>query len=486
MGVPARHLKASAPVAPRRTHPVEAAFSMTERAVVRWLVPLAVLHGLLFLVLLPPWQHYDETAHFLYAAEIAAGELAAPGPASVTISREIADSMYRFQFFEAAVKPDFFGPQAPSVGISQRVHPPLYYAIVAIPLRFLPYVAIEQQLYAARAVSLVFYVLTIITAWRIALVLFPMSSLLQVVIPILVLLSPAFVDIMTAVNNDVLLNFSVTAALLGAVLLVRDGLRPLPLVLTLLAAIVAIFAKRVALAALLPIALALIWSVWRAPQRWWLLPLASLGLGCLLIVVTIRPVVTDGPSGLHTIFAVRPWFAALADGYMRLNLDATVRSFTDPDLIGTRYSFLIQVSFSGFWGHFAWGQIALDPFWIWIMAGLSVGASVGLLICFADSRPILALWQRRCLVLFVVAVVSAWLSLFIRLHPLPPLGIPVYIPRGRYMFWALVPSISLLVVGLLWLVPQRAAHRTLQILVALFVALNAVAWLWTIPNFYYR
>ena len=36
-----------------------------------WLIPLALCHGLLYMLILPPWQHYDEPPHFEYAWLIA-------------------------------------------------------------------------------------------------------------------------------------------------------------------------------------------------------------------------------------------------------------------------------------------------------------------------------------------------------------------------------------------------------------------------------
>jgi len=455
-------------------------------AVLRWLLPLALLHGLIFMLFVPPWQHYDETAHFLYAAEIAAGEREVPGPASAAISREIADSMYRFRFFTPEVRPDLFSPQAPLVGISQRVHPPLYYALLALPLRAVSALGIEQQLYLGRAVSLCFYVLTVVTAWRIALALMPEEPLLQLALPLLVLLAPAFTDIMTAVNNDVLLNFSVTVALLGAVLLVRDGPRPVPLALTLLGILVAILVKRVAVVACIPLSLALVWSVWREQVRWWALMLIAAAGFALFSLVLLEPTVVEGPSGPHTIFAARPWFAALAETYLRVNVDALLRSFTDSDLIGRRYESLLIVGFGGFWGHFGWGKPALHPAWIWLMAGLSAIATIGLLAGPLGVRADLPLWQRRCRWLFLVAVIVAWFSLFVRLHPLPPLETPVYIPRGRYMFWAIVPNVSLLALGLVSAVPPRWRQAVPYALIGLFVCLSTVAWLGTIVNYYYR
>lgn len=457
-----------------------------ERAALRWLIPLALLHGLLYLAIFPPWQHYDETTHFLYAAEIAAGEIEAPGPASAALRREIADSMYRFRFYPPDLQPDVASSQPPEVGFSQRVHPPLYYALVALPLRPLGALSIEQQLYAARAVSVALYVLTILAAWRIAVAILPDEPVIQWAIPLLVVLSPAFADIMAAVNNDVLLNFSLTVALLGAVLLVRDGLRPLPLALAGLGLLVAVLTKRTALVATVPLALAMLWALRRKPMRWWAPPLivgvSALGLG----IAILEPAVTTGPSGEHTVLGVRPWFADLSQRYLRVHLDSVVRSLTDTTLIGDRYRSLVVVAFSGYYGHFAWGDLAVHPAWTWALAALSLVAAGGLIAGGIRNRVALPLWQKRALWVFVVAVAVAWVSIFVRLHPLPPLDQPVYIPRGRYMFWTMVPTLWLLALGLAWAAPARWRPYAPYAIVVFFVCLDLSALLWTIVGRYYR
>jgi hypothetical protein len=475
--------------APRRVFSAFAlqrlALSSDERVTLRWLLSLALLHGLIYLMIVPPWQHYDEPNHFLYAAEIAAGELGAAGHSSVTISREIADSMYRFRFFPPDVRPVLAGPGSVPLGESQRVHPPLYYTLVAIPIGALRFLAVEQQLYAARAVSLLLYLLTVVAAWRIAVAVLPDEPLMQALLPALVTLAPAFTDLMTAVNSDVLANMSVTICLLGAVLLVRDGLRPVPLALALLGLGVALMTKRTAVGMSLPLALALIWSLRRRPIPWWVGALVLVGSGLLIGLAGLRVELLPGPSGLHPVLTPRAWLEELDRSYLRLNLDAWIESVTDVDRIGGRYQILVGVAFTSFWGRFSWGSLAVAPAWDASLALLVLAATVGLAVGAFRIAPGLPLWQRRCLLLFVTAVLVAWLSVFVRLHPLPAVTQPIYVPRGRYMFWAIVPHIWLLALGLLWLVPLRWRNIGAVTLFCFFVALDLSVWAWTMINFYY-
>ena len=61
-----------------------------ERRVVLAICLLALLRGLLYVVLIPPWEHYDEPTHFEYAALIAAtGHLPEPGAADTELRGEV-------------------------------------------------------------------------------------------------------------------------------------------------------------------------------------------------------------------------------------------------------------------------------------------------------------------------------------------------------------------------------------------------------------
>jgi hypothetical protein len=450
-------------------------FAPVEWAVWRWLLPLALAHGLLYLFVVPPWQHYDEPNHFEYAAQIAIGEGAAPGAASVQLSREIADSMYRHRFWPPGVRPDLLGPGPVTVGVSQRVHPPLYYQVIALPIGAVRYLAVETQLYLARAVSVLLYTLTVLAAWRIAIVVAPDEPATQLALPLLVVFAPAFADLMAAVNNDVLLNMAATSALLGAVLLIRDGPRPTALALSGLGLLVAVLTKRTGLVLVPLIGLALVWSLHRHPVRRRLV--AGIGLAMLAIagIIAFRPVTVDGPSGPHTVLAARSWLVALDAAYVRLDIDNWIRSVSDPDLIGQRYQYMIVVAFTSFWARFAWGNVSAGPVWDWVFVILTLAVLLGLARGFLTVRRATPLWQRRCVWLCFGAVTLGWLALFARLHPLPPMEFQVYIPRGRYMFWAVVPTLWLLLLGLRFLLPAGWRVPATLLLVVSFVMFDLVA-----------
>jgi len=354
------------------------------------------------------------------------------------------------------------------------VHPPLYYAVVGAILRPARFLSVEAQLYLARSLSLVLYALTVVAAWRITTVVLPNQPLAQLAIPLMVLLNPAFTDLMTALNNDVLLNFALTVALLGAVLLVRDGLSPARLLLMLLALGVAVAVKRTALAAVLPLALAVVWGAHRNKLSF---QVRLMGVALCLVVAyaSLELVLAGGLSESHWVLMPRPWLETVDRQYLRLDLGSWFRSVSDLTLAGQRYQLLASVGFVSFWARLSWGNVALPPAWDWLFAGLVFASLLGLVVGARRASATFPLWQRRCLWLFALTVTVACLALVARLHPLPPVDQPIYVPRGRYVFWAIVPVTCLLCLGLQWLSPLRWRSLGLWALVAFFAVTDVTA-----------
>src|SRR5215211_3224079 len=73
---------------------------VNERLVGRLLLLIALAQGLLYLALMPPWQHYDEPTHFEYAWLIANREQLPRYPdTDPVMRREVAASMLEHGFF---------------------------------------------------------------------------------------------------------------------------------------------------------------------------------------------------------------------------------------------------------------------------------------------------------------------------------------------------------------------------------------------------
>jgi hypothetical protein len=186
---------------------------------------IALCQGLLYLGLQPPWQHYDEPTHFEYAWLIAHHPgLPQIGTVDQTVRREIAGSMIEHGFFRNMPQPALQTDGPIEIGITELGHPPAYYLLVSLPLRLIGHLDITSQLYVARSVSVLLFVLVIAIAAGLIADLTPRGHVLRWAVPLTAALIPPFVDLMTAVNNDVGAVAIFSLFLWGAVRTIRFGL----------------------------------------------------------------------------------------------------------------------------------------------------------------------------------------------------------------------------------------------------------------------
>ena len=251
---------------------------------------IALCQGALYLCLLPPWQHYDEPTHFEYAWLFANRPgLPAVGSEDQAMRRELAAAMLEHRFYDNLRRPALLTDQQKiDVGITELLHPPAYYALVSLPLRLVRHLDLVSQLYVARAVSLALFLLTIAAAGLLMRDLVPAGHPLRWAVPLALSLIPPFVDLMTAVNNDVGAVAVFTLFLWGAVRLLRLGITWPRAAWVLGAAVLATATKNTAAVALVLALLALLLAFWlRRGWRWrWLLA-ATAGLAGALILSTL-------------------------------------------------------------------------------------------------------------------------------------------------------------------------------------------------------
>ena len=249
---------------------------------------LALVHGLVYVFLVPPWQHYDEPNHFEYvwlAANL--DRVPKSGDYNPKMSRQVLKSMLANGFYDRMASAPVIGSPKNKViipGYGQLSEPPLYYLFASLPLRLLHSRSIDAQLVAARLVSLVFYLVTVLSAWGIARELVPFGHPLRWMLPLTVVLLPGFTDLMTAVNNDVAAVAVFSLFLWGGVRLILRGFSIIGFLWVVGSAFLAFFTKNTALVAWLLLPVALLFSLLRGKLRrlaWGLL------FACMVLVLAL-------------------------------------------------------------------------------------------------------------------------------------------------------------------------------------------------------
>lgn len=175
-----------------------------------WLITLlAATQAVIFLVIVPPWQHYDEPAHFRFAwsrAHLDPSEQDAFfTPLDPTMVRETLGSMMEHGFYEVEVLPipNYLRTHGiDTLGHSQSNEFPLYYDFLTWPLASLRFADITTQLIGSRAVTALFFLLSIWACIGLMRVLTRPGHTLRWLVPTCLALVAPLVDISTAVNND--------------------------------------------------------------------------------------------------------------------------------------------------------------------------------------------------------------------------------------------------------------------------------------------
>jgi hypothetical protein len=250
---------------------------------------LGFVHGLIYVVIIPPWQHYDEPNHFEVAWLIAArNRIPVSGDYDQEMRRETAKSMIEHGFYKGySSLPDLTQQDQPiSIGAqSQLDEPPLYYLLAAIPLKLTHNFPITTQLYMVRLLSLVLYLISILAAYGTMINLTSPYHPLRWMVPVGMALLPGFTDLMTSVNNDVVAVAVFSLFIWGCIASIRSGLNVVRFIWIVGTTVLCLLSKETAYFAVLLLPFAIIFSIFRS-GRWlrfgWVITLFIVVIGALV------------------------------------------------------------------------------------------------------------------------------------------------------------------------------------------------------------
>lgn len=210
------------------------------------LLLLGLAVGLTYVFLVPPWMHYDEPGHFEYAWLIANQEKwPEEGDFDQYMRREVAASLMEHRFDEYTGLGFGITQIYEPVGllIPQLGDQPLYYFIASLPLRLVRHTDITFQLYISRLVSLLMFLTTIWVSYQVTRVIFGADQSISWMLPAFLIAIPGFVDIMTAVNNDVMAILAFSIFVWASVILLLHGFSPSRILFLIISVLLCYFSK---------------------------------------------------------------------------------------------------------------------------------------------------------------------------------------------------------------------------------------------------
>ena len=463
------------------------------------LLVVMVLQACLYVYLIPPWQHPDEPTHFEHVRMIAdTGRLPGPTDVSLPLRKEIAQSMLIHRFWNGISQPELSDrtlstPYNSPLGVYTLSQPRLYYVVAAVWLR--PWLSqpVDTQLYALRLLSMILSVVVVTCAYCSMRWLFPLPNqrYLATAVTAFVIFLPGYADIMSAVNNDALVNaLGALSFLLVAYLYTHrqnlfSGLVVLVFMGLTLAFATTAKATAIALIAALPVGLvvALIVRLLLLSEGRRVLRLTLLSVLLLLIAAVIAVVVIYQGTLAEQLTGLSEWLAR----YLRINMAGTLQSLLNPQRVS--YAFTAQIVFQSFWAVFGWRHIYLAPAWYWLPTVATFLALAGIVVwAIRLARQKTPLIDKRRVGQYVtfalIAVGVAWVTAIVRSQADQGTSTP-YQSHGRYVYVALVPFAVLFVLGVSSLFPARWRQRASAVLICASFAFQIVCfWGYLFPYYH--
>jgi hypothetical protein len=445
---------------------------------IRVLLGLALVRGVIYAAIIPPWQAPDEPGHFNHALTLhELGRAVSPNDRSDQRDNIILASMDRFHFWD-------YLPWAQREDPGSQLHQPgLYYRLVAAPLLVFDSADPAQQLLVMRPVSVLLNIATVLLAAISAWLLFPDDIFMQIGIPSFVAFLPMNTFMGSVLNNDNLVKFTVSLTFLCIAWALRSGLSLFNLTGLVGSMVLGYFAKRAFVFAIPATLLVLPLALWLRPPR---RTLARLGVsaGVLALVATGIVAWQSGwpVSRLPSLLAQLTYSSTLPDPTLILQ-----------QLRGVWFDY-IRFLFISFWAAFGWVTIEVHPLWYVLLLAICGVAVVGLGRLVSQAirhQAALTGWQWATLTLYglssIILIILA-LATFSFYETGPVTWFPKgHLPQGRYLLPAIIPIATLFTLGLRAWLPDtpRTQRRALLAFIVGFFALDAI-WLVgrLIPAFY--
>ncbi|MCK6624156.1 MAG: hypothetical protein L6R45_03150 [Anaerolineae bacterium] len=439
------------------------------KSILFWLLALALVRGVIYASVVPPWQAPDEPAQFeRVRASLSAQEWNSEFETDPAWYDELDQSLFTFKFWDfmdsGRPQQKFHSRLSDHVALYHEIYQGLYgsrptYALMGWPLFLTPQQNIILQLYLVRLNTVLMNLGIIWLAYLMVRTIFPHDIFLAVGVPGLILFNPQHTHMLSTVNNGNLAELLTTAALYFTVRGIIGGFTWRNGIAILGFSVTAMWTK--ATAYFLPLALGCIalFYLWRYRRHWrWLLP-----AGLVL-------------AGLFFFLAPQRLILLVPDALARFKQNEI---YLDP--------IVPQDLFLSFWAMPGWAAFRIHPFWYQVIGWLCLLAVGGLIIGLVRrwrllSRPELQPKIQALVVLAVAVVVAVGIILGWN-----ALTNSIVYRQGRSLYTVLTPISLLLMLGWRQLIPPAWRKAGLLGAITLFFLFDClVLFGYIVPIFYSR
>lgn len=435
---------------------------------------LALIRGLIYLSVVPPWQSPDETGHFEYAWLIAhLGQLPTENMLSPSFERELLGSLYEWRYGQDIGRPlpeqmparlndlpfEIFAQRSRTVLMDRFSPAYLWQALFLWPFR---YQDLVLQLYAARFSSVILNVAIIWLAWRILARVTPSSPGWAATMTAFIVFLPQHTFINASVNEGPLAELCACVVFYGWLRLFHR-VHWSHVVAVLGGTAIGLWAKNTAI---------------------FLLPFNAL----MLVLFTVRQYPRASKSkrlkyaGVLLALAILAGLFALQAPSVRMMRTILQLWWATPQIYleNTHLSLgqALWQGFQSFWGQFGWMTVQVGPAWYLLACILTVWAIEGWAFPRFQQRFMhpLALWLLGAALALVVAV---WLIFML----FTPSGLVYY--QGRYLFPAVVPVAFFLVGGWARWTPARWQSYIMPGVMIVLASMDAAAFCLALLSHFY-
>jgi hypothetical protein len=413
--------------------------------------------GLVRVMIVPLWAHYDEPSHYEYMRYIVENRrLPAQGQPDTAILERIADTYRR----DTPIRPscDTRGLE-PCVAMGKQFDEmPGYYLLQAIIQIALNPGSIYQQVATAQIVSVLLSAAVGLIGWMTMQEAFPAQPLLAAGTPLLMSSLFGYVDLMSSLNNDVGAVAAVSLLVLASTLMLKHGLKWRTILLVLIAVTLCILAKSSGFIAL-PLSLFTI-----SLTQWAKLP-TQIKVGLVIGTALMAALAFTWVPQMGLL--LRP---ALNDLLPVGGLNARLISWYNPQH-WSHYGAALRWLFVTFWSGFGTGQPGLPQGAIVVLSGLSALAVIGIIRAWRESR--VTSWQQQIVLFYVMTVAASLVVSILRIDP--PGG---YVPSTRHLYVSIIPTVFFILVGLgSWIPLQWRRYGMAGLIISLHIL-----GLWSLVN----